>query len=149
MIKTLTVTIKDSEGTADISIRGTRNDKEFNRTVVLVTEQGPVSVDSQVLAEALKAVVDFQLETLPNKLSGDPIVSTPATQFTKTVDYTSIGPGLTTPQNPTAHINPLGYTQGSTNNVNLMNQNLAQQGNAFTDSEEELNKRHTFILNGR
>lgn len=60
MIKTLTVTIKDANQEEDISIRGTRNENEFNKTIVLVFGTAQVAVDSKVLANALKEVVDFQ-----------------------------------------------------------------------------------------
>jgi hypothetical protein len=63
MIKTLTVTIKDTTEESEVSIRGTRDEEKFNPTVVLVTAMGQVAVDSQQLAKALAEVVNFQTVT--------------------------------------------------------------------------------------
>lgn len=64
MIKTLTVTIKDTTEESEVSIRGTRDEEKFNPTVVLVTAMGQVAVDSQQLAKALAEVVNFQTVTV-------------------------------------------------------------------------------------
>lgn len=60
MIKTLTVTIKDTTEESEVSVRGTRDEAQFNPTVVLVTPMGQVAVNSQDLAKALAEVVTFQ-----------------------------------------------------------------------------------------
>ncbi len=62
MVKTLTVTIRDFNDETDFSIRGMRNEKEFNKMIILSTEFGQVAIDSQTLAKALAEVVNFQSE---------------------------------------------------------------------------------------
>ena len=60
VVKTLTVTIRDFTDETDFSIRGMRNEKEFNKMIILSTDFGQVAIDSQTLAEALAEVVNFQ-----------------------------------------------------------------------------------------
>lgn len=65
MIKSLIVTIDDINQDDKLSIQGTLSPKEFNKAVVLSIGQTKIAVDSQVLAEALAAVVSFQTPTPP------------------------------------------------------------------------------------
>lgn len=74
MIKTLTVTIKDTTEESEVSIRGTRDEEKFNPTVVLVTAMGQVAVDSQQLAKALAEVVNFQTVTVTSVAKDENLV---------------------------------------------------------------------------
>lgn len=65
MVKSLTVSIESVEKGEHISITGTQNPNEFVSNIVVTVGPYKVNLDSQLLAEALKTVVDFQ--TVPNK----------------------------------------------------------------------------------
>lgn len=69
MIKTLTVTIKDTTEESELSVRGTRDEAQFNPVVVLVTPMGQIAVNSQDLAKALAEVVNFQTVAAPKEVS--------------------------------------------------------------------------------
>jgi hypothetical protein len=65
MVKSLTVSIESVEKGEHISITGTQNPTEFVKDVVLTIGSFKISVNSQDLAEALAAIVDFQ--TVPKQ----------------------------------------------------------------------------------
>lgn len=63
MVKSLTVSIESVEKGEHISITGTQNPAEFVKEVVLTVGMTKIAVNSQDLAQALAAIVDFQ--TIP------------------------------------------------------------------------------------
>ena len=60
MTRTLTVTVEDPDKSGSISISGTLQQDKFNELIVLSIGQAKIALNSQDLASALKAVVDFQ-----------------------------------------------------------------------------------------
>ncbi len=60
MVKSLTVSIESVEKGEHVSITGTQSATEFVPNVVITVGSYKVNLDSFLLAEALKAVVDFQ-----------------------------------------------------------------------------------------
>lgn len=60
MIKTLSIHLKDINLDDQMTISGTLNPTEFNKTVVIKIGQTAFPVDSQTLAQALSEIVQFQ-----------------------------------------------------------------------------------------
>ena len=67
MIKTLNVSVSDSENADHLTISGTLNPQEFNETIVLSLGSSKIALSSRELAEALACVVEFQRVIEPNK----------------------------------------------------------------------------------
>lgn len=62
MIKTLAVSIDDTNKDSQLTIAGTQSEEGFNTVLTVAIGGSKIAVNSQELAEALKVVVDFQKE---------------------------------------------------------------------------------------
>ena len=65
MVKTLSISIDDVNKDNGISISGTLDETQFNKTIVLTIGPSKVALDSEELARALAEVVNFQRNAPP------------------------------------------------------------------------------------